>query len=267
MKDSFTALISSKETPILKIFSDWERKAWYWILQVFITLRNIESVEGDVPQAPYFTDISVKKNLRETTDTLYKTMITDSSYVRIPVVRKQKEAKTIEQKAEEAANFIIKIRKRRFKLLAGEYDVFPEGNALAISMKELDKLEKEYIELFLGKIVKQQYTRSFVIVPDASPEKRSVVIANFSEQIGLTDKNSKTGSEIIIEIQPLNKVRQLRASGATYPDPRLQNNLYYRVPDLADIRVRVASDILYESRVSIWQAGAMVNMPLYEGSE
>jgi len=98
---------------------------------------------GNFAETPFFTDMSVKRNLTEVTDTLYKTIISDSAYVRVPVLRKQREAKTIEQKAEEAANFIIKIRKRRFKLLAGQYDVFPEGRALAISVEELDKLEKE----------------------------------------------------------------------------------------------------------------------------
>ncbi len=217
-----------------------------------------------IEEAPYFTDLSVKKNLRETTDTLYKTMIRDSSYVRIPVVRKQKEAKTVEQKAEEAANFIIKIRKRRFKLLDGEYKVFPKGDALALSVKELDKLEKEYLALFLGKTIRQQYTRSFVVVPEASANKQAVTIARFSGQIGLTDQENTTGNEVIVEIQPLNKVRELRKDAANYPDPQMQNNLFYRIPDLADIRVRVSSDILYESRVSIYQAGAMVNLPVGE---
>ncbi len=216
----------------------------------------------DLPAAPYFTDLSVKKNLMETTDTLYKTMITDSSYVRIPIVKKQKEAKTLEQKAEEAANFIIKIRKRRFKLLSGQYNVFPEGDALAISIKELDRLEKEYLALFMGKTVKQEFTRSFEIVPESSPDKQSVVFAKFSGQFGLAGSDNKSGSDLIMEVQPLDKLRELRDEGSKYPDPQMQNNLFYRIPDLADIRVRVASDILFESRVSIYQAGTMVNLPL-----
>jgi hypothetical protein len=45
--------------------------------------------------------------------------------------------KTLEEKAQEAALFIFKIRKRRFKLLAGQYDVFPEEQALATSVREI----------------------------------------------------------------------------------------------------------------------------------
>ncbi len=226
------------------------------------SFKTYSQRQNETRDMPFFTDLSVKRNLRETTDTLYKTMLTDSSFVRIPVVRKQKEAKTIEQKAEEAANFIIKIRKRRFKLLAGQYDVFPEGEALQVSMNELDKLEKEYIELFLGKTIKQQFTRSFVVTPEASAQKQSLTIARFSEQSGLIDKEKKEGAEVSVEIQPLNKVAALRPAGAKYPDATMENNLFYRVPDLADVRVKVATSILYEGRTSIYQAGTMINLPV-----
>ncbi len=228
----------------------------------FYEFKSPHSLTIPQTQAPYFTDLSVESNLREITDTLYKTMITDSSYVTIPMVRKQQEAKTQEQKAEEAANFIIKIRKHRYKLLSGKHDVFPEGDALAISVEELDKLEKEYLALFLGKTIRNEFTRSFIIVPKATQQTHTISFARFSQQLGLTGLDTNTGNELVAEIQPLDQVKTLRAQGAAYPDPLMENNLFYRIPDLADVRIRIASEILYESRLSIYQAGAMVNLPL-----
>jgi hypothetical protein len=59
--------------------------------------------------------------------------------------RNDGDIKSLEEKAEEAAAFIYKLRKRRFKLLVGQEQPVPDGNALDISIRELDELEKEYL--------------------------------------------------------------------------------------------------------------------------
>jgi hypothetical protein len=209
----------------------------------------------DLSSETWFTNLAVKRHLTETTDTLYKTMITDSSYVRIPVVRKQRDAKTLEQKAEEAANFIIKTRKRRFKLLAGQYDVFPEGQALAISVEELDKTEKEYLELFLGKKVKQEFTQSFIIIPEKSSEVQKITVAKFSQETGLRASDANTGKAIVMEIEPLQTLKALPSTPQF-----VLNNLYYRIPDIANVRLKIESEVLYESRMSLFQAGKLVGI-------
>jgi len=222
--------------------------------------------ETDV-EVPFFTDRSVKRNLTEITDTLYKTVIQDTSYVRIPILRKQREAKTLEQKAEEAANFIIKIRKRRFKLLAGQYELFPEGDALAISVEELDKLEKEYLELFLGKRIIQKFTQSFLFIPEESKSSQSHVVASFSPASGLTVEGNDTNSNITIEVHPAGKLRKLESALLGLDVKTPENNLYYRIPDIAEIRVSIVNDILYEGRMPVYQIGELINYPAGAGSK
>lgn len=215
---------------------------------------------GEFPGTPFFTDLSVKRNLTEVTDTLYKTIISDSSYVRVPVLRKQREAKTIEQKAEEAANFIIKIRKRRFKLLAGQYEIFPEGRALAISVEELDKLEKEYLELFIGKRIKQTYRQGFVITPESQKSNQNFIIARFSPLTGVTEADSGSDAPINLEIIPLAKLELLSAK--TKPQESALNTLIYRIPDIADLNVSIKGEILYQGREPIYQIGEKVGYPV-----
>lgn len=219
------------------------------------------SREKDLLETPYFTDLSVKRNLMEITDTLYKTIIKDSSYVNVPILRKQREAKTIEQKAEEAANFIFKIRKRRFKLLAGQYDVFPEGQALAISIKELNQLEKEYLELFLGKTVTQGFTHSSMIVPKESSGNQEFIVGKFSTQTGLLDKDATNGVALKLEIKSLGTLNAIKNS-AISSKPNLINNLYYRLPEMSEVNVRLDKELLFESRMSIYQSGVLLNLPL-----
>lgn len=221
--------------------------------------------EGEIDQEPLFTDISVKKNLAEITDTLYKTIIRDSSYVRVPVLRKQREAKTLEQKAEEAANFIIKIRKRRFKLLAGQYDVFPEGKALAISVEELDKLEKEYLELFIGKRIKTTYRQKLIVIPESTREVQTFNIAYFSPLNGLSVPDEGNGNPLQMVVKPQNKLKNL--SSELSGSEAGKNALIYRIPDLADISVNINNENLYEGRIPVYQLGKKLEIPVKVSSK
>jgi uncharacterized protein YktA (UPF0223 family) len=208
------------------------------------------------PEMPAVLEFSMKRSHKEKTDTLYKTVITDSSFVKIPILRKQKEAKTIEQKAEEAANLIIKIRKRRLKLVTGEYALFPEGKALEIAIEELNKTEQEYISLFTGKTYTESYSRSFFIVPSGNEEK--TVFMNFSESKGIVLKESTDGKAVSIEVKP-NESFSFGLSGI---EQTQNNTLYYRIPATCSVLVTKADRLLYEGRISVFQAGSLFPLPV-----
>ncbi len=208
---------------------------------------------------PPVVDYSMKRNQIEISDTLFKTVIRDSSFVKIPILRKQKEAKTLEQKAEEAANLIIKIRKRRLKLMTGEYSVFPEGRALEISIEELNKIEKEYLALFIGKIYTEKYSRSFFIVPTGSSEK--VVLMKFSEGKGIIPDELPEGQPVTMDLSPI--------QGFPIGIPKdivenSKNTLFYRVPATCIIRISESGKLLYDGRISVFQAGSILPLPVNE---
>ncbi len=207
-------------------------------------------------EAKQVIDYSMKKNQVEISDTLFKTVIRDSSFVKVPILRKQKDAKTLEQKAEEASNLIIKIRKRRMKLMTGEYDVFPEGKALEISIEELNKLEKEYMALFIGKTYTEKYRRSFFAVPAGGTEK--LVIAKFSDGKGILPVESLEGKDVEIAIKPIHVFPF--DIGETEGNP--ENTLYYRIPSVCNLHVTASEDMLYEGRLSIFQSGHILPLPV-----
>ena len=62
---------------------------------------------------------------------MYKTLVTDTSFVEVPVNRTITEQKSPAMKAEEAADFLLELRTRRFELLTGEYESYPQGEAMA----------------------------------------------------------------------------------------------------------------------------------------
>lgn len=217
-----------------------------------------------VDQARFFDEIPVKTNLIEKADTLFKTIITDSSFVKIPVVRRQVEAKTLEQKARETAALIVKIRQKKLKMLSGGKELKPETDAFIFAMQELAEMERQNIELFTGKTLHTGFKKVFLVTPEANTAEQTISLARFSPQMGLTSTENTMGEDLTLNVRSLEKTRDISNSLNTLNRGFQMNNLYYRIPDLAVVQIKVATDLLFESRHSIYQAGAMVNIPLRE---
>ncbi len=215
-----------------------------------------EIVTEDTPEPIHFTNLSVKRNLIESRDK------TNSSQVKVPIdlpVKKaNKGTKTIEQKAEEAANFVLKIRKRRFKLIAGQYDVFPEGIALETSVKELNKLENEYLSLFIGHCYSDTIVKDFYYVPQINQELERYVFCRFSDETGFHDAQGAVGKPLVLELRNLNFNQVLDNLHFPYSGPSYENILFYRIPDIASVRVFYSSNTILEAEMKIFQYGSIV---------
>lgn len=207
-----------------------------------------------------FTDLSVKRNQKETLDTLYKARFRDTSFVRIPVYKRELGMKTVEEKAKEAANFVIKIRKRRFKLLAGQYDVFPEGHALDISVRELNALEKEYLSMFMGKEETYTYRKTFYFTPTLYENDKEVILCRFSNSRGIVGIDDKQGDPLTIKLKSLNKSGSLTDRYEDMEDT--SNMIKYRIPDIALLEIKNSNKNLAEGRYKIYQFGDIILMPV-----
>lgn len=217
-------------------------------------------VSDKIIEPPYFTNLSVQEIYNEVSDTLYKTIIRDSTLIRTPVIRKLKEVKTLEQKAEVAANFISEIRDLRYELLSGDANVFNAGIALQTAIKELDKMENDYLLLFIGKRFTQKYSQSFIITPSGALE--NLTFMKLSPNKGILPADSPEGEAVTIEISPSGNTEVLKKNISQTPVKEVFNKLYYRVPEVSRIRLLQKNKPFYESRFSIHQAGSFVDMPL-----
>ena len=210
-----------------------------------------------VPTLVYFTDLSVKRNLDQVTDTAFKLVATDTGFIKVPYVEYKNRLKTGDEKAKEAAEFIIKIRKRRFKLLSGQYDVFPEGTALEYAVNKLNRLEEEYLALFLGKTVKQVSQRSYEWIPDT--KQSSTVLFRFSEKKGLTGKGDRTGEPVILQVENLSD-RPLQ--NMVQPGDSIDTSeLIYRVASLASVTISYGKKDILTNRIMIDQLGTLFRLP------
>jgi len=209
------------------------------------------------PNEVYFTDLSVKRNINRITDSAYKQVATDTGFIKVPYLEYKTRLKTSEQKAEEASNFIIKVRKRRFKLLSGQYDVFPEGSALEYAVNRLNKLEEEYLSLFLGKTVKQYYHKSYEWIPDEGNLTKELFW--FSEKNGITTKDDPTGLPVILKVM---ESGPLPLKNMVQPGDSIDTSaLIYRVPVPVSLEVTYANKNLFTNRIMVDQLGTLFRLP------
>ena len=218
--------------------------------------------KGQIEKNVVFNDVTVKSYVEQKQETMFKTIVTDTSFVQVPVSRTVLEKKTHEQKAEEAASFILELRLSRFELLSGYVEVFPSGEAMAATLKKIDQLESEYLSLFTGKQYTERYTREFYITPEPDAKDKQYRLAIFSDRLGFIPASLDEGAPLIVEIEPAGKTRSLRNLMPQSPEAEVYDQIYYRLPDVADVRVMWNGEYLHHKRITIYQLGALVSIPI-----
>jgi len=215
---------------------------------------------GVVRDYETYTDLGIESNFAERTETMYKTIVTDTSFVEVPVNRTITEQKSLSRKAQEAADFILELRARRLEVVTGGYDVIPQGEAMAANLKELDKLEHSYLSLFTGKSYSVTRTRSWFVVPESGDERSVYPLGHFSGSLGFVPEDLMEGAPLELVLEPTGKTRNLE--GYYSGKSQSANSLIYRLPDVVKLMVRHGDGLLLEKRISIFQSGALVSGPI-----
>ncbi|MCK9412985.1 MAG: DUF4831 family protein [Prolixibacteraceae bacterium] len=167
--------------------------------------------------------------------------------------------KSFEEKAAEAANDILKLRKRKALTLAAKYDKLPpDGDAYKVMVTELDRIIDNYLSLFIGKTFTKKYKHSFNVVPDGKNGK-GIVAFRFSPNVGVLPESNVSGKPIMLEIEPNTEMKQkIEATGASEVTTK---GIYYRVPVLAQARLLNGADILAQAKITIAQLGVVTALP------
>ena len=211
-----------------------------------------------------FTDLSVTKYVGKEKVTFYKRVQRDSLFAKVPVTQTKSVYKSFEEKAAEAANFIFMIREKRFELLTGMADFYPEGNSLQVAVDELNRLENDYLELFIGKRLTSNYAATFDFTPTQKELEQPYILFRFNEEKGLLSANDLRGRPVIIELEKKDKNKNLKfliddkvnREGLEY-----KNKLYYRVPDLTQVKVFDGNTLLATRKVNVEQYGKVMLFP------
>ena len=193
-------------------------------------------------------------------DTAYKRLSIDSSFVRVPYVVEKKRRLTAYQLAERAAKRLMEMREGKHLILTGEATVFPQSDAAII---EMNRLEKEYMELFTGKTIKQKVSYTYHIIPNRDSDNKQIVLFQFSEVTGPLKGNGKGGTPVTLEIVAEQKTKDLAIIKKQQAEPSAQvyDKLYYRVPDMVNLKVSMGPEVFLNSRKLVFQFGQVIQLP------
>jgi hypothetical protein len=192
-------------------------------------------------------------------DTAYRRVAVDSSFVRIPYLVEKKRRLSVDQLADMAAKRLMELREGKFLILTGESNVFPQNKA---AIDELNRMEKEYTELFSGKTWTESKTITFQFIPKKEMAGKQVEIFRYSEKTGPLSVTDKTGIPVMIELVPEQKTKDLTV--IKKPQEEIETNydkMFYRVPDVVNMKISSENETLYQSRQLIYQFGNIVQLP------
>ena len=169
--------------------------------------------------------------------------------------------KTNAQVAKEIADKIADIRKAKFYLISGDVEVASNPETFNAMYKKLDAMEKEYTSLLLGKRVTKKVVKTVYVIPNK--EVPTQTVAKFSETEGLTVGTSGTGSMITVQTLPLNTTAAINTPSQSAVElMTYENKVFYRIPEMANVKVSCEGETLLEDRVVVSQLGALLTAPV-----
>jgi hypothetical protein len=204
-------------------------------------------------------DLGSNEYFRVQRDTAFRRVAVDSTFIRIPYVVEKRRPLPAEQLAERAARRLMEMREGKHFILTGEADVLPQSDAV---INEMNRLEKDYLELFTGKTFSERRTFTFQVIPTPENAGKPTRLFQFSELTG-TAQNQSSGDPVMLELVPEKRTGTLSVLRASQSQPgeNSNNRLFYRVPDVVNMKITLGNEVLFNSRRLVYQLGEIVQLP------
>ena len=216
--------------------------------------------EGKEP-GMLFPDRGAYEYVATRTDTAYRVVKADTAFIRVPYLVQKKRGMTIKEEAREAADRLLELREGRHMILTGETNVFPQDGA---AIDEINRLDREYTALFAGKTFSESREYHIWLTPRLSMAGTKTNVFNFSAAEGVLPAGSTGGIPVQIEVMPSGKTKELKLivrPATSQKELTARDRLYYRVPDVAEIRVIAGEETLCTARKLVYQFGTTVTLP------
>ncbi|TFH38961.1 MAG: DUF4831 family protein [Bacteroidia bacterium] len=205
-----------------------------------------------------FRDMGSDEYYNMEQDTTYRLVELDTAFIRIPYVLERRRQLTMEQQAENTARILLELREGRHMILTGEATVFPQD---AAAIDEINRLEDEYISLFTGKSFNEIQTFKFFLIPDREMIGKPVIIFRFSPESGVVDAQDLSGRPIVVEMVSAGKVDNINMIKSDLSGGEKFDKLYYRIPEVVNVRVTDGRRTLGSRRQLVYQFGPVVTLP------
>lgn len=154
---------------------------------------------------------------------------------------------TQEEAAKRAAERIFELRAARQDILLGEYGDGVYGAGLEAALREIERLENEYLKLFYG--TRTVTTISHRYIMPVSADTPNNVIARFNIEEGLLAKDNVAGDIVMVSVTP---------SEMSYPASNPKGTVAYRYANNATVVVSYAQEVLARRVLPIFEFGETV---------
>ncbi len=220
------------------------------------------SVETQEDLSDPSAQMFINSNLAESFDTIIEKVNLDTITIEKKVLKKIMIEKTIEQKAKEAADYIMRVKESKFNLLSGYSEVNYSKESIEYMNDQMDKQEQEYLNLFTGITVKHKLKYYFTYVPSDIENEISTQLFRFSPKQGVVDTSSFYGDNVIMQIIPFGSTSQLESFNKVKQDPKKKTHgFYYRIPEYAKVSIILNNKVKEESNILIDQFGVVSELP------
>lgn len=167
-------------------------------------------------------------------------------------------AKPLETRAKEAADKIFDIRNKKYDIITGNTDATFSGEALGAAIAELDRLEKEYLTLFLGYSDKTVQVMNYDVLPTADNAKQIYIAFRVSDSEGLVPADNMSGKPYIIQLAP----QEVSAPVATAKPAASGLVAHYRIPAVCSVKLTDGVNVLLQTRIPVYQLGVESTFPI-----
>jgi hypothetical protein len=210
---------------------------------------------------PVFSDLGADEYFVNQSDTAFRLVKLDTTFIKIPYLVEKKKQLTIDQLAEKAAKSLLELRDGKHLILTGEANVFPQDKS---AIDEMNRLEKEYLDLFIGKIWTESKKITYSFLPRKDMSGKPVTLFRFSGQTGVIDAAAKAGIPVTIQFIPVQKTKDFKITTRPQPGNEMTpkyDKLFYRMPDVVSVNIKMGEESLYNSRKLIYQFGNILQIP------
>lgn len=166
---------------------------------------------------------------------------------KIQVDRLSTTEKSVESAAREAAETIFKLRKARLEMITGEQGEGVFGGGLESALREIERLESAYLELFYGRRTLSCESRTYIL--PVSENNPSMAVARFSVDDGLVAMDDLSGEIIFLHITP---------SDMEYPASEEKATMALRYANNAEVSLCLGSSVLTSRVLPIYEFGKTV---------
>ncbi|MGN0201821.1 MAG: DUF4831 family protein [Candidatus Cryptobacteroides sp.] len=204
-----------------------------------------------------FSGKGLNSNLTSEAATLYRGVKDEASFSRVGVQQNMVVQKSLEQRAQEAANTIFELRKKRIQIVTGDTDATYSGEAMGAALAEIAALEQEYMSMFVGYSEFRTQTMKCDVVPSKDNKSQKYIAFRLSDTDGIVAADNVSGSPYILELEP-QPIGE--ASGKAVQSKNVC--AVYRVPAICTVRLTDGVNPILQDRVAVYQLGVECYLPL-----